>query len=457
MLYNKERQVAASRGGIRRDHVARYEFAANSLLGARRVIDAACGVGYGSQLLAEKGYQVTGLDYSHEAIAYARQHYAHEKAVYQVHNLDNGLPFGLQEADAAVVFETIEHLQDPRPLLKDLRRVVSGPLLASVPNEAVFPHQGIVLHHFRHYTRDEFQALLEECGWTVKAWYGQEDADSDLERDTEGRTLVAVCAPDVMVMREPGHLVELHEPRPAPRPAQVPRHVAILGLGPSLEEYVSLCKRLGGRHVFCDETWGINAVGGVLQCDRIFHMDDVRIQEIRAQARPESNIARMLQWMRLHPGPIYTSRAHPDYPGLVEFPLADVINDLEHPYLNNTAAYALAYAIHIGVEKVTLFGCDYTYPDAHDAEKGRGCLEFWCGVAAARGIKLAMPKVTSLMDACYPQQDRLYGYDTLAVHLQEKDGRIDVTFTPRDVLPTADEIEDRYDHEKHPNPLVNEA
>jgi hypothetical protein len=43
-------------------------------------------------------------------------------------------------------------------------------------------------------------------------------------------------------------------------------------------------------------------------------MDDVRIQEIRAAARPESNIATMLGWMRKHPGPIYTSRLHPDYP-----------------------------------------------------------------------------------------------------------------------------------------------
>jgi hypothetical protein len=49
-----------------------------------------------------------------------------------------------------------------------------------------------------------------------------------------------------------------------------------------------------------------------------------------------------------------------------------VINSCGIAYFNNTAAYAVAYAVHIGVKKITLFGCDYTYPNAHDAEKGRG-------------------------------------------------------------------------------------
>ena len=59
-------------------------------------------------------------------------------------------------------------------------------------------------------------------------------------------------------------------------------------------------------------------------------MDDVRIQEVRAAAAPQSNIANMLAWMRRHPGPILTSRIpEPNaYPGLVAFPLEPVINAL---------------------------------------------------------------------------------------------------------------------------------
>lgn len=234
-----------------------------------------------------------------------------------------------------------------------------------------------------------------------------------------------------------------------------PNTVAILGLGPSLSQYLELTKRLGGKRALADETWGINGIGDVIQCDRVFHMDDVRIQEIRAAARPQSNIAHMLGWMKSHPGPIYTSRTHPDYPGLVEFPLEEVVNDTKFAYFNSTAAYAVAYAVFLRVKKVIVFGCDFTYPNAHDAEKGRACVEFWLGMAAARGIEISIPQVSSLMDALHTQQDRLYGNDTRTVQLsRQADGRITVSYTEIENLPTAEQIEEKYDHSAHPNSLV---
>lgn len=231
-------------------------------------------------------------------------------------------------------------------------------------------------------------------------------------------------------------------------------HVAILGLGPSVRQYLELTKRMGGRKALYDETWAINALGDIFVCDRIFHMDDVRIQQIRADASPESNIAHMLNWLKTTTIPVVTSRAHEDYPALEEFPLADVLTDYPYGYFNSTAAYAIAYAIHKGVRKITVFGNDFTYPDVHDAEKGRACVEFWLGIAAMKGIELAMPKTTSLMDACNPQADRFYGFDTLDLDMTREADRIVIKRTPKDSLPTADEIEQRYDHRVHPNPLV---
>lgn len=235
-----------------------------------------------------------------------------------------------------------------------------------------------------------------------------------------------------------------------------PQHVVLLGLGPSVEQYLQMTKRLGSRAAFADEVWGINALGDIIQCDRVFHMDDVRIQEIRAEASPKSNIAAMLVWLRSHPGPVYTSRAHEGYPGLVEYPLEAVINETGFAYFNSTAAYAVAYAIYLGVEKITIFGFDFTYPNAHDAEKGRACVEFWLGIAAARGIKLSICKYSTLMDACSPFEQRLYGYDTVHVELVPHiDGKSTcVTFSPREKLPTAAEIEARYDHSRHPNEII---
>lgn len=232
-----------------------------------------------------------------------------------------------------------------------------------------------------------------------------------------------------------------------------PRHVVILGLGPTLESYVDIVKRMGARRAFADEVWAINAAADVIQCDRVFHLDDVAIQEIRAAAKPESNIAAMLGWLKTHPGPVYTSRAHKGYPGLVEFPLEDVINNLGYAYFNGTAAYAVAFAIHIGVKKISLFGCDFTYQNSHHSEQGRACVEYWLGFARARDIEICVAGDSSLMDAC--EGEGLYGFDAVKVEIDAADdGPVSVKFTPLEVLPTAAEMEAKYNHAAHPNPLL---
>jgi len=237
-------------------------------------------------------------------------------------------------------------------------------------------------------------------------------------------------------------------------------HVAILGLGPSLAAFLEVAKRAGGKNGFCDEVWGINAVGNVFACDRIFHMDDLKVQEARAAARPDSNIATMVEWLKTHPGPIYTSRLRAGYPGLVEFPLEDVLNaghdgGFGAPYFNSTAAYAVAMAVHVGVKRISLFGIDYTLPNAHSAEKGRACVEYWLGIASARGIQITVPEQTSLLDACAPEKERLYGYDCVDVEVTEREGGgFAVSFTELAEEPDAAEIERRYDHSRHPNRLI---
>jgi len=234
-------------------------------------------------------------------------------------------------------------------------------------------------------------------------------------------------------------------------------HISIVGLGPSANQYLEIAKRLGGRHAYCDQTWCINALGDVFACDMVIHMDDVRIQEIRVDANPQSNIASMLDWIAVTKTPVMTSRAHPDYPSLVEFPLAEVLQRFPMGYFNSTAAYAVAYAIWMGAKKITCFGMDFTYPDSHSAEKGRACVEFWLGMAAERGIELSVPKTSSLLDGMYPQDQRFYGYDTLNLEFKRSDTGVEVLRTERDTLPTAEQIEAAYDHSKHPNALVEEG
>ena len=68
-------------------------------------------------------------------------------------------------------------------------------------------------------------------------------------------------------------------------------------------------------------------------------------------------------------------------------------------------------------------------------------------MAVERGIKLAVPKASSLLDACNSQAERFYGYDCVDLAIKrEENGMIVVSYTPKAEFPTAEEIEERYDH-----------
>ena len=426
-----ERQVAPSFDGIRQGHVARYQWADMLIPPGASVLDLACGVGYGADMLARggAGRDVIGVDCDPEALQYGSEHY--QAARYHQADLEtlNRLA-DVGAADYAVAFECIEHLHKPEKFLKAIK---ADHLLASVPNEENFPYHGGILYDHRHYTEKQFRDLLDGAGWDVEEIRHQEGPESPVG-DTPGRTLVAKC-------KRNADFAALHG-----------KHVAIVGLGPSSHTFMDYCKRAGGASAFCDEVWPINALGDVLRADRIWHMDDVRVQERRAAAKPESNIARMVDWLKEHPGPIYTSHLEPGYPGLVRYPLQEVVTATGEAYFNGTVAYAVAYAIYRGVARLSFFGCDYTYANSHDAEKGRACLEYWIAIAKSRGVAITLAKTTSLMDACDGPDALFYGYDGYQVRLPESGG-FDLTIEPKE-LPTAEEIEDRYDHGKHVNPLM---
>ncbi len=429
-----ERQVAPTLDGIRKDHVERYRWAAERLKGLT-VVDVGCGVGYGSQLLAEAGCRVKAADCDELAIQYARQHYAHDKVAYVAVRADNLGPFTL--TDAAVVFELVEHLEDPLPMLKRLA-TYTRTLLVSTPNELVFPYRNYAYHH-RHYTPEQFCHLLADAGWTVDEWWGQAGPESEPERDTQGRTLIANCSRSERPNREAWKTL------PAPPPLAGPESVAIVAMGKSAGTYVNICAAKGDRKILFDQTWAINSMGAVIQHDLLFHMDDCRVQESRAAAEPNGNVAGLMRWLRRHPR-FFTSKAYPEYAGAIEFPLQAVIDNVGTSYFNNTVAFAVGYALLVGAKKLGLFGCDYSYANLHKAERGRGCVEFLLGLAAARGVALEVAHDSSLLDANVSDRERLYGYDAYDVSFERSEGRILVRKQERETLPSAAEIERRYCH-----------
>ena len=187
------RQYGTNLSHIRRDHVARYEFAASRIKRAN-ILDAACGIGYGSRLLHDAGNVVTGVDIEPEAIEWARLHF--DGPDYLVRDLMH-LDLRHQYYDLIVSFETLEHLESPVVPLRQFRR--SPLLIASVPNERQFPFDaakfaGDKYPHKRHYTPKEFDELLNSAGWEVVERHCQRTKHSDVERGTDGMFLVYVCA-----------------------------------------------------------------------------------------------------------------------------------------------------------------------------------------------------------------------------------------------------------------------
>lgn len=241
-----------------------------------------------------------------------------------------------------------------------------------------------------------------------------------------------------------------------------PKHIAIVAFGPTSAFYVDAAKKEGNRKRFADFVIAVNAMGSVIQSDLVFHMDDVRIQERRAAADPDGMVAGLVEWLKSYAGRVMTSRSHPDYPQLEEFPLEDLLNKFGGGYINGTGAAALAYAVYLDPEEISLWGFDFTYPNSHKNEKGRACVEYWLGRAQERGIGIRLPPKTSLMDSYEDSagdEAKIYGYDTVKVEIrgtQDPDtGKVSFAVTktplPEDQWPTAEEVEAAYNHERPPH------
>ena len=145
------------------EHFHRYVFA-RELVGGLKVLDAACGEGYGTALLSTAASSATGVDISEKAVEHARARYPSERLEFLVSDCLE-LPFDDDEFDCVVSFETLEHLDDHQGLLTEFRRVLKpgGFLLLSSPDKAVYSDQQQNRNefHVRELYRDEFEALLQ--------------------------------------------------------------------------------------------------------------------------------------------------------------------------------------------------------------------------------------------------------------------------------------------------------
>ena len=187
------------------------------------------------------------------------------------------------------------------------------------------------------------------------------------------------------------------------------KKIAIIGLGASQIDYV-----IGVENSKqWDEVWGINSALSVFELDRVFMLDPVSRFLDTEDAGNQTEVMR--RGLPDYTKPIYTCELDERVPALVEYPLDEVIKDQRCAYMNNTTAYALAFALWNEVGHIDLFGMDFSYKhNLHFAEAGRACLEFWICKCISSQITVGVSPRSSLLDQNVGLEERLYGYHRLA-------------------------------------------
>lgn len=145
-------------------HLSRYALARGSVRG-KRVLDAACGEGYGASLLKKWGAQsVEAIDIDKQAIEKATNLFAQKDIHFQCHTCEE-LPFEDASFDMVCSFETIEHLAHPEAFLREIRRVLKtgGIVIMSCPNDPYYKQFGAPDNpfHKKQYTYFDFKEMVE--------------------------------------------------------------------------------------------------------------------------------------------------------------------------------------------------------------------------------------------------------------------------------------------------------
>lgn len=147
------------------EHIARYTFSTPYVKG--RVLDIACGTGYGSAMVAKAKKKVIdeiiGADISAETIKYAIKNYYHPLLTFREGDvMDPSLKDKIGVFDTILSFETIEHVEDDRLFMERMYELLKpgGTLVLSTPfGKGRNYTSGSPFHYFQ-LTKEEFQGLF---------------------------------------------------------------------------------------------------------------------------------------------------------------------------------------------------------------------------------------------------------------------------------------------------------
>lgn len=210
--YDGERFIPQEcEGEIVIEHLQRYEMF-KQLVKGKVVLDAACGEGYGSNILSSVAEKVVGLDIDDYTVERANNMYGNEKLKYQQGSIEK-LPFEDKMFDVIISFETIEHVGEEiqGKFLKEIKRVLKkdGILIISTPNKRVYTDLvlGENKFHIKEFYVEEYKNFLSDYFSKISYFYQYPNTgyflskeDEDIQITAKGisqedsRYVIAVCS-----------------------------------------------------------------------------------------------------------------------------------------------------------------------------------------------------------------------------------------------------------------------
>jgi ubiquinone/menaquinone biosynthesis C-methylase UbiE len=237
LAWTGERLVTTCHRPLVYEHLHRYAVAFGLAKGGR-VLDIACGEGYGANLLAFVASKVIGVDLDAATIA-------HASAKYQRPNLHfaegscTRIPCDDHSIDLVASFETIEHISQHDAFLSEIKRVLApgGILVISSPHKAEYQKVSEAANPFHEaeLDHDEFVQLItkrfKHCvaakqrlvigSWiapdepstqvstaTFRGWFDGIDIESGVYR---GLYSIAVCSDQALPVFNLGMFENLHD------------------------------------------------------------------------------------------------------------------------------------------------------------------------------------------------------------------------------------------------------
>lgn len=171
-----------------------YELALEYLDSDMKVLDVACGNGFGVRLLAQKVAQVVGADIDSEAIMEANQRTHSTNTSFCIEDI-TCMSFGSEEFNAVISMETLEHV-DAHSCLQEISRVLKpcGLLILSTPQNSM-GHIPVTSCHNHEYSLKELVDLCSQY-FSIKAIIGIKAGRIIIPDDPLGANTMLVCVND---------------------------------------------------------------------------------------------------------------------------------------------------------------------------------------------------------------------------------------------------------------------